>query len=147
MSPNMAQRFFQSLFSGCTIMHTIHDFLLQHKIKTNMKVWRLYIQHKMVRQYPQWCKHCSNSCSHCDKACIVLVWAFCILVPPTQNPTTQNTHYRRRLLCRVSHTLPSAFYRALGKEAVYRVPQIKHSANNWHSAKRGFAECRALGKK
>jgi len=78
MSPNMAQRFLQSLFSGCTIMHTIHDFLLQHKIKTNMKVWRLYIQHKMVRQYPQWSKHCGNSCSHCVKACIVLVWAFCI---------------------------------------------------------------------
>ena len=46
------------------------------------------------------------------------------------------SHYRRRLLCRVSQTLPSAFYRALGKEAVYRVPERKHSANNWHSAKR-----------
>lgn len=56
-------------------------------------------------------------------------------------------HYRRRLLCRVSHTLPSAFYRALGKEAICRVPDRKNSANIWHSAKRWFAECRALGKK
>ena len=45
-----------------------------------------------------------------------------------------NRHYRRRLLCRVSQTLSSAFYQALGKEAVCRVPERKHSANNWHSA-------------
>ena len=46
-------------------------------------------------------------------------------------------HYRRWLLCRVSQTLPSAFYRALGKEAVCWVPERKHSANNWHSRQRG----------
>ena len=55
-------------------------------------------------------------------------------------------HYRRRLFFRVSQTLSSAFYRTLGKEAVCRVPERKHSANNWHSAKRWFVECWALGK-
>ena len=55
-------------------------------------------------------------------------------------------HYWRRLLCRVSQTLPSAFYRALGKEVVCRVSERKHSANKWHSTKRWFAECRTLGK-
>ena len=50
--------------------------------------------------------------------------------------TCVRSHYRRRLLCRVSQTLPSAFYRALGKEAVCRVSERKHSANNKHSPKR-----------
>ena len=40
-------------------------------------------------------------------------------------------HYRKRLLCQVF------FYRALSKEAICRVPEIKHSANNWHSRQRG----------
>ena len=52
-------------------------------------------------------------------------------------------HYQRQLLYRVSQTLPNAFYRVLDKEAICRVPERKHSANNWHSAKRWFAECRA----
>ena len=42
---------------------------------------------------------------------------------------SRRTHDRRRLLCQVSQTLPSAFYRALGKEAVCRVLERKHSAN------------------
>ena len=55
-----------------------------------------------------------------------------------------DAHYQRRLICRVSQILPSAFYQALGKEAVCRVPERKHSANNWHSAKRWFAECQII---
>ena len=54
-------------------------------------------------------------------------------------------HYRRRLLYRVSQTLPSIFYQALGKDVVCRMSERKHSANKWHSAKMWF-KCRTLGK-
>ena len=47
---------------------------------------------------------------------------------------TTPIYYRRWLLCQVSQTLPSAFYRALGKEAICRVPERKYSTNNRHSA-------------
>jgi hypothetical protein len=36
-------------------------------------------------------------------------------------------HYRNLALCRVPNILPSVFFRALGKEALCRVPRKKHS--------------------
>jgi hypothetical protein len=36
-------------------------------------------------------------------------------------------HYRNLALCRVPNILPSAFFRALGKEALCRVPRKKPS--------------------
>lgn len=67
--------------------------------------------------------------------------------PYSRSCALASPHYRRRFLCRVFHTLLSVFYRALGKEALCRVPDRKNSANIWHSAKIWFAERRALGKK
>ena len=42
--------------------------------------------------------------------------------------STPRSRYRRRFLRRVSYTLSSVFYRTLDKEAICRVPEIKHSA-------------------
>ena len=84
-------------------------------------------------------------------------------------------HYGKPAICRVPESLPSVFYRALGKDRVCRVPNKIHSANKntrqntslpsvffsgtrqrcilpsaifWHTAKYVFAECffLALGK-
>ena len=58
-----------------------------------------------------------------------------------------NVHYRKTISCRVSRTLPSARPRALGKDVVCRVPGHGHSAQIWHTACPGFAECRPSAKK
>ena len=51
-------------------------------------------------------------------------------------------HYRKTDSCRVSRSLPSARPRALGKDVVFRVPGRGHSAEIWHTACPGVAECR-----
>ena len=69
--------------------------------------------------------------------------------------TTVFFHYGKPVICRVPESLPSVFYRALGKDRVCRVSNKIHSANKntrqntalpsdfffWHSAKMYFAEC------
>lgn len=55
--------------------------------------------------------------------------------------TADNMHNRKAVICRVSGVLPSAIYRALGKQPLYRVPPWSHSAKIKHSAKNRFAEC------
>jgi hypothetical protein len=42
-------------------------------------------------------------------------------------PTREVQHYRNLALCRVPNSLPSVFFRALGKEALCRVPRKKPS--------------------
>jgi hypothetical protein len=50
-------------------------------------------------------------------------------------------HYRRMKLCRVLNDLPSVFFRALGKEALCRVPNKIHSAKQNTRQRAFFAEC------
>jgi len=51
-------------------------------------------------------------------------------------------HYRKPHICRVPRVLPSARIRALGKESVCRVPNLRRSANSRHTAHIFFTECR-----
>ena len=52
------------------------------------------------------------------------------------------SHCRKSQVCRVPAALPSAQYRTFGKYNLCQVHTEKHSANLWHSASYGFAECR-----
>jgi hypothetical protein len=52
------------------------------------------------------------------------------------------SHCRKSQVCRVPAALPSAQYRTSGKYNLCQVHTEKHSANLWHSASYGFAECR-----
>ena len=56
-------------------------------------------------------------------------------------------HYRKTHNCRVSQALPSARPRALGNDALCRVPDNGHSANMWHTACQNITECWLSAKK
>ena len=55
-------------------------------------------------------------------------------IPVGGTGTNVVNHYRKTQNYRVSQGLPSAKPRALGKEALCRVPEPHHSANIWHTA-------------
>ena len=57
------------------------------------------------------------------------------------NKIATSSHYRKPDVCRVLKALPSARYRALGKDTICRVLTKSHSAKIQHSAKIDFAEC------
>ena len=77
-----------------------------------------------------------------EKLRVVIEEAWMDIVEEYLNQKRPMEHYRKTDSCRVSRSLPSARPRALGKDVVCRVPGRGHSAEIWHTACPGVAECR-----